>query len=520
MNNCVIYARFSSRGQNEQSIETQVNICTELAQKNGYNVINVYSDKARTGTNDARPAFQRMIKDAESGAFQYVIVYMFDRFARNRRDSIIYKEMLKEKYGIRVLSALEPIADDEGGEFYEMFLEWNAEKYSKRLSKRVKDGLDSSVANGTYCGGVLIYGYEIVLEDVPGKPGKYMKRVHIKEDEANIIKYVYEQYNLGIKKKDILRDITEQGLRYRDGNPFIMHQLDNWLVNPKYTGRFVFGGRDCDNMYPPIISQELFDSVQKRLAQNRYGRCGRDEGTVEFLLTGKVFCAKCGAKLVGTGGTGHCGIKYQYYTCQNTLKKKCPKMRENKTALEQAVTEYIVKYFRDPKRLEKAVDDSFTYYEQRTDSTVIKSLETRMANIRKDVDEMANAFIKAKSKMLQESIEKKMADYELYYEDLQKQHDQLLLERGHQISREEMEKFIITLLSGDTTDTSYQKSIIGHLVHKIYVDDNGFTAFTNLHASNDDNSPDFEEFVDKSLIQNEVCINLPLSRQVKPKSNP
>ena len=261
MNNCVIYARFSSRGQNEQSIETQVNICTELAQKNGYNVINVYSDKARTGTNDARPAFQRMIKDAESGAFQYVIVYMFDRFARNRRDSIIYKEMLKEKYGIRVLSALEPIADDEGGEFYEMFLEWNAEKYSKRLSKRVKDGLDSSVANGTYCGGVLIYGYEIVLEDVPGKPGKYMKRVHIKEDEANIIKYVYEQYNLGIKKKDILRDITEQGLRYRDGNPFIMHQLDNWLVNPKYTGRFVFGGRDCDNMYPPIISQELFDSV-------------------------------------------------------------------------------------------------------------------------------------------------------------------------------------------------------------------------------------------------------------------
>jgi site-specific DNA recombinase len=149
MENCVIYARFSSYGQNEQSIEAQVRICKETAESKGLKVINIYPDKARTGTNDSRPAFQRMISDAQSGAFQYIIVYMFDRFARNRRDSIMYKEMLKEKYGIRVLSALEPIAEDEGGEFYEMFLEWNAEKYSKRLSKRVKDGLDTSVATPT-----------------------------------------------------------------------------------------------------------------------------------------------------------------------------------------------------------------------------------------------------------------------------------------------------------------------------------------------------------------------------------
>ena len=123
MNNCVIYARFSSHGQNEQSIEAQVRICKEYAENKGIKTVNIYTDKAKTGTNDARPAFQRMIKDAQSGAFQFIIVYMFDRFARNRRDSIMYKELLKEKYGIRVVSALEPIAEDEGGEFYEMFLE-------------------------------------------------------------------------------------------------------------------------------------------------------------------------------------------------------------------------------------------------------------------------------------------------------------------------------------------------------------------------------------------------------------
>ena len=97
MESCVIYARFSSHGQNEQSIEAQIRICKEFAAGKGLKTINIYSDKARTGTNDARPGFQCMIKDAQSGAFKYVIVYMFDRFARNRRDSIMYKEMLKEK---------------------------------------------------------------------------------------------------------------------------------------------------------------------------------------------------------------------------------------------------------------------------------------------------------------------------------------------------------------------------------------------------------------------------------------
>ncbi len=72
------------------------------------------------------------------------------------------------KDAIRVVSATEPVSDDEGGEIYEMFLEWNDEKYSERLSKRVRDGLDTSVKNGTYCGGYLIYGYKLIDTDKKG----------------------------------------------------------------------------------------------------------------------------------------------------------------------------------------------------------------------------------------------------------------------------------------------------------------------------------------------------------------
>lgn len=123
MDTGVIYARFSSQSQNEQSIEAQIRICSEFAENKGIKIVNTYSDKAKSGTNDHRPAFQKMVSDAQTGAFKYIIVYTFDRFARNRRDSVMYKEMLKEKYGIKVISALEPISEDEGGEFYEMF--WN-----------------------------------------------------------------------------------------------------------------------------------------------------------------------------------------------------------------------------------------------------------------------------------------------------------------------------------------------------------------------------------------------------------
>jgi DNA invertase Pin-like site-specific DNA recombinase len=160
MEQAVIYARYSSQGQNEQSIDGQLRINNEFASGRQINVLGVYIDKAKTGTNDNRPDFQRMIEDIKAGKYKglkYVIVYMFDRFARNRLDSIMYKEVLK-RYGVRVISALEPVSEDEGGEFYEMYLEWSAEKYSKRLSKRVRDGLDTSVANGTFCGGYLIYG--------------------------------------------------------------------------------------------------------------------------------------------------------------------------------------------------------------------------------------------------------------------------------------------------------------------------------------------------------------------------
>ena len=92
----VIYARFSSHSQTEQSIEGQLKECYEFAKRNDYNVIAEYIDRALTGTTDKRPEFLRMIEDSKKKAFKYVLVYQLDRFARNRYDSATYKAKLKK----------------------------------------------------------------------------------------------------------------------------------------------------------------------------------------------------------------------------------------------------------------------------------------------------------------------------------------------------------------------------------------------------------------------------------------
>lgn len=483
MENCVIYARFSSHGQNEQSIEAQVRICKEYAERNGMEVVNLYTGKARTGTNDDRPAFQKMIADAKTGAFRYIIVYMFDRFARNRRDSIIYKEMLKEKFGIKVVSALEPIAEDEGGEFYEMFLEWNAEKYSKRLSKRVRDGIDTSVANGTYCGGFIIYGYRLDLEPISGKQGKFIKRIVINEDEAKVLRYVFKQYDKGISKKQIAADLNAQGIRV-NGKPVISRTFDRYLTNKKYIGEFYYGNRLCTNMYPAIIDKDVFERVQKRLASNRYVLGGKETAKEPYLLTGKLFCGHCGTEMIAGGGKSKTGKKYYYYECKKKKKKLCKKRIEHKDMLERYVVKNILTFLSDESNLKTIVKDVLKYYDSRTDESEIKFIRKRIAEIQKEADAAATAFIQAQSPLLKQRIEKRMQECEVLLNDLEKLKAKLILERGQKLSEKDIVLFVKIILQGDINDIEFRRRLIDNLVYKVYVSDDNTYIYFNIKGGN------------------------------------
>ena len=136
--NAVIYARFSSHNQNEQSIEGQLKECYAYAKRNGYTVTEEYIDRALSGTSDNRPEFKRMIADSSKKTFSYVIVYQLDRFARSRLDSATYKAILKRN-GVRVLSARENITDDASGILMESVLEgFEHTNGHNKLKSRIK----------------------------------------------------------------------------------------------------------------------------------------------------------------------------------------------------------------------------------------------------------------------------------------------------------------------------------------------------------------------------------------------
>lgn len=158
--NIVIYARFSSHSQNEQSIEGQLKTCYDYALKNGYTVINEYIDRAISGKTDNLPEFQKMIEDSGKGQFSGILVYQLDRFARNRYDSATYKAKLK-KNGVRVYSARENITDDASGILVEGLLESMAEYYSAELSQKIKRGIDISASKCLYFGGGVPLGFYI-----------------------------------------------------------------------------------------------------------------------------------------------------------------------------------------------------------------------------------------------------------------------------------------------------------------------------------------------------------------------
>ena len=132
--NGVIYARYSSDNQREESIEGQLRECQAFAEKNDIKILNTYIDRAFSAKTDNRPEFQHMIADSQKKLFDVVLVWKFDRFARNRLDSLLYKQLLRQN-NIRLISATEPIMNSSVGIMFESMIDGYNEYYSADLAE-------------------------------------------------------------------------------------------------------------------------------------------------------------------------------------------------------------------------------------------------------------------------------------------------------------------------------------------------------------------------------------------------
>ena len=454
----VIYARFSSDRQREESIEGQLRECHEYAKKNGITIVHEYIDRALSASKDTekRLDFLRMIRDSSKGQFEAVLVWKLDRFARDRYDSAHYKHLLK-KNGVRVISVTEPISDGPEGIILESMLEGMAEYYSAELSVKIKRGLKENALKGINNGGRTAFGYRLTGKE---KEPKYYE---IDPLTAPIVREIFSRYADGEEIKDIRDDLNARGIKTNYGGAFRYSTLSVLLGNRLYIGEYHYSDVVVENGIPALVDKNVFDKVQRRRKRNQRAPAAK-KASEQYLLTTKLFCGDCGETMAGESGTSRNGTTHRYYKCMNAKRKKSCHMKPvKKEWIEDFVVKQTMKVVFDDEVINRIVDKLMEI--QGAESYDVQILEKQLAEINKGIDNMLNAIqagiVTASTKQRLEELETQKAETE----------DALTAARieTRVVSREEIAFFLHRFRSTDVTDEQERQRLIDCFVNSVYV---------------------------------------------------
>mgnify|MGYP002514712293 CR=1 FL=1 len=376
----VIYARYSSDSQREESIEGQIRECTEYAEHHGITVLAHYIDRALSARTADRPEFQRMITDSETQIFDAVLVWKLDRFSRNRYDSAHYKHILK-KNRVRVISVKENISEGPEGIILESMLEGYNEYYSAELSQKIQRGQHENAVKAKSNGGNIPYGLMVGEEhSLVANPLT-----------APIVHEIYERYDDGQTMSEIKDWLNVQGIKTKKGKNFTIGGVSTILHNRKYIGEYKYGDIIIPGGIPAIIEAELFERVQSRLEGNKKAPA-RAKADEEYLLTTKLFCGHCGAYMCGESGKSRNGTVHHYYKCVSVKKKRtnCKKKAVRKQWLEDLVVTEVMKVVMDDKAIEAIV--SMVMDLQDRENTTLPVLESDLREVENGIQNILKCF--------------------------------------------------------------------------------------------------------------------------------
>ena len=316
------YIRVSTEDQTEFSPSAQLRELQDFAASHSLLLDQryVYADEGISGRSaEKRPAFMQMISDAKSAAhpFDVILVHKFDRFARSREDSIVYKSMLKRS-GVDVISIKEPLAEGSYSGVMEAIYESFAEAYSINLGQEVRKGMTEKALRG---------------EPQTAPPFGYRmenKQFFPHDTEAPIVRQIFERFAAGEGLFPIAKWLNAQGITTHRGTPFENRTVEYILRNPVYIGMLRWNPKrrsrrnydDPDILtvpgkHEPIIEEDLWNAVQSRMAEvkARWRYHARPSYDRKHWLCGIVRCASCGATLV-------C-MQHRYFKCGNSIHGRC-----------------------------------------------------------------------------------------------------------------------------------------------------------------------------------------------------
>ena len=323
------YIRVSTDDQTEYSPEAQKKAILKYAENNNMYILpeHIYIDEGISGRKaEKRPAFMKMISTAKNKQkpFDVILVHKFDRFARNREDSVVYKSLLRKQCGIKVISITENIEDDRIGILVEPMLEALAEYYSVNLSEEVKKGMTEKALRGEYQT-ASPFGYKC-------SKGK----MTIVEEEAKYIKFIFNEFLNGTPQIQIAKTLNQIGVKTHRGNKFENRTIEYILNNPVYCGyvRWTPTGKtlsnrnfDCEDTitvkgsHEPIIDEEVYNKTKNKLKQIKSSRKSHSRPQTEYkhYLSGILKCSSCGATLSFSGKSNafQCW-KYSHALCSDS----------------------------------------------------------------------------------------------------------------------------------------------------------------------------------------------------------
>lgn len=337
--NAVIYARYSSDNQSEESITAQLRACNEYACKNGIKIIGEYIDRAMSARSDNRPEFLRMVAEAPKGLFNAVIVHKLDRFSRDRYDHAIYRKKLRDN-NVKVISVLENLDDSPESVVLESVLEGFSEYYSRNLARETRKGLRETALKAKFTGGTPPFGFDVDADN------NYI----INASEAEAVRKIFNACVNKIGYAALIDEFAQQGIKTKFGRPFGKNSFNAILKNEKYIGTYIYYPEGTakqklsipikiEDAIPQIVDKTTFWEVQKIMNSRKHS--GAAKAIEPYLLSGLLFCGECGSAMNGHRHTRKRGVEYCYECGNNSRKRICAMPQLSRDKVEKIVCDYI-----------------------------------------------------------------------------------------------------------------------------------------------------------------------------------
>ena len=255
-----------------------------------------------------------------------------------------------------------------------------------------------NVIKGKTTGGNIALGYRIGAD----------KRFEIVEEQAVIVRKIFQMYAEGSTFAEIITELNSMGLKTSRGNPYNKSSISRILSNERYIGRYTIKGIDEVAECPRIIDDELFKTVQNKLSESQVKHRHRTNHT--YLLSGVLHCGECGERMTGTGGTSRYGKRYYYYHCRNKHFG-----RIDADVLEGTVLNTIDEYLQTDKIYSVAKTAFEEYKKQILDTSELNAVQKELKQTEKKLSNAVNAVL---SGLQSETIQNTITELETQKSDL------------------------------------------------------------------------------------------------------